>query len=149
MSSRESASADRHPLVTGRVLIDGEAEGDVLRLDVPLSFWGGVDAETGIVTQPRHPAHGESIAGKVLAVKRMAGSSSSSAIMLELIHRGKAPAAVLISEPDAILALGVLVAREMGYGSLPVLQCSCDALEPGRRVRVRTGGRVFARNDAR
>jgi predicted aconitase with swiveling domain len=50
------------------------------------------------------------------------GSSSSSYIMLELLAGGHAPAAVLVPEPDAILSLGVIVAREMGYASMPVVQ---------------------------
>lgn len=145
LSSDHSGADDLRLLVSGRVLMDGEAEGEVMRLEVPLSFWGGVDPATGVVTQPRHPAHGESVAGKVLAMRRTVGSSSSSAVMLELIHCGKAPAALLLGEPDAILALGVVVAREMGYATIPVIQCDIDALESGRRVRIRAHGRVFAR----
>jgi predicted aconitase with swiveling domain len=63
------------------------------------------------------------------------GSSSSSAVLLELIHNGCAPIALLLGEPDAILALGVIVAREMGYGTLPVVQCEVGAL-PRRAGRV-------------
>lgn len=132
------------PLVDARVLIDGDTRGEVLRLDAPLSFWGGVDAATGVITQPRHPACGQCIAGKILVLRRTIGSSSSSAVMLELIHRGKAPAALLIAEPDAILALGVVVAREMGYGSLPVLACDIDELTSGQSVRIAAGGHVHA-----
>jgi len=125
-----------------RALVDGEAEGEVLRLDAPLSFWGGIDAETGVITQPRHPNHDQCVSGKILAMERTIGSSSSGAILLELIYRGKAPAALLLGEPDAILILGVVVAREMGYGTLPVLQCPVADLATGERVRVAPGGSV-------
>lgn len=125
-----------------KALVDGEAEGEVLRLDAPLSFWGGVDAETGRITQPRHPNHDQCVSGKILAMERAVGSSSSGAVLLELIYRGKAPAALLLGEPDAILALGVVVAREMGYGTLPVLQCPVADLATGERLRISPGGRL-------
>ena len=43
------------------------------------------------------------------------GSSSAAAILLELVHAGLAPAAVVLHEPDAILLLGLIVAQEMGW----------------------------------
>jgi len=128
--------------IPGRVLVAGEAEGPLLRLDEPLSFWGGVDPATGLVTQPRHPAHGRSVAGTVLALPWGIGSSSSSAVLLELIHAGRAPVALLMGEADAILALGVVVAREMGYGEIPVVECEVAALPGQGWVRVSTDGRV-------
>jgi len=111
-----------------RVLIAGEAEGPLLRLAAPISFWGGVDPKSGTISDPRHPDHGRSIAGTVLAIPATIGSSSSSAVMLELLRGGKAPAALLLGTVDAILTLGVIVAREMGYGSIPVLALSADAI---------------------
>jgi len=130
--------------VAGRVLVAGEAEGPLLRLAEPLSFWGGVDPASGRITQPRHPDHGRCVAGTVLAMPRGIGSSSSSAVLLELIHHGCAPAALLMGAAAAILALGVVVAREMGFGTLPVLECRVDALPGGARLRVTGGGRVVA-----
>ena len=129
-------------MLQGRPLIDGETEGVLLRLAAPLSFWGGVDPRTGVITQPRHPDHRASIAATILAIPRVVGSSSSSSVLLELIHQGKAPKAILLAEPDAITALGVLVAREMGFASLPVIQVALDGLLSGMRLRVTQGGRV-------
>ena len=94
-------------MVTGRVLVAGAGEGPLLRLSAPISFWGGVDPLSGRIADPRHPDHGRSVAGMVLAVPSAVGSSSSSAIMLELLRNGVAPAAVLMGTADAILALGV------------------------------------------
>ena len=107
-----------------RILVAGEAQGPLLRLAAPISFWGGVDAGTGRIADPRHPDHGASIAGTVLAIQATIGSSSSSAVILELLRLGKAPAALLLGEVDAILTLGVVVAREMGYPTIPVLALS-------------------------
>ena len=61
------------------------------------------------------PQHGKNIAGRVLFLPGTIGSSSASAVLLELVHAGHAPAALVLHEPDAILLLGLIVAREMGW----------------------------------
>ncbi len=106
------------------VLFPGSASGLLLRLTEPLSFWGGVDPSTGSIIQVRHPQCGQSIAGAVLALPGTIGSSSSSAVLLELIRAGKAPAALLLAERDAILLIGCIVAREMGWAAPPALRVS-------------------------
>jgi len=114
-------TAIRGPRIQGEVLIPGTAEAPVLCLDKPISFWGGVDPFSGRITDPRHPNHGAVIGGRILVLPGTIGSSSSSAVMLELMASGKAPAALILAEPDAILVLGAVVAREMGHGSIPAL----------------------------
>ena len=86
-----------------------------LALTAPISFWGGVDPKTGVIADTRHPQSGQSIAGRVLLVPGTVGSSSAAAILLELVHAGLAPAAMVLHEPDAILLLGLIVAKEMGW----------------------------------
>ena len=100
------------PAVTARPLI----------LTAPISFWGGVDPKTSRIADVRHPQHGSEIAGTILMLPGTIGSSSASAILLELIHRGIAPAAIIMREPDAILLLGVIVAREMGWKGMGAYQ---------------------------
>ena len=133
-------------VVRGRVLIAGEGAGPLLRLMAPLSFWGGVDPKTGRVSDPRHPQHGESVAGTILALAEPRGSSSSSAIMLELIARGIAPAALLLGQLDAILTLGIVVARELGHATLPALEVAPEDLArlPEGRLKVATDGTISA-----
>jgi predicted aconitase with swiveling domain len=102
------------------VLLGGApVQGEVLALTAPISFWGGVDPKTGRIADPRHPEYGEEIAGRVLLVPATVGSSSAAAILLELVHAGRAPAAVVLHEPDAILLLGLIVAKEMGM-AIPI-----------------------------
>ena len=129
----------------GRVLIEGQAKGPLLRLTAPLSFWGGVDPKTGRISDPRHPEHDRSVTGTVLAIPSPRGSSSSSAIMLELIARRLAPAALLLGEADAILALGIVVAREMGHPTLPALEFPVGDMMrlPEGVLRVEVDGSVL------
>jgi predicted aconitase with swiveling domain len=131
--------------VRGEVLIPGEARGPLLRLRSPISFWGGIDPATGRVADPRHPDFGVETTGTVLCVPETVGSSSSSAILLDLLRIGRAPAALVLGHADAILTLGVVVAREMGYPTIPVVEIPpsrMDAFRPGRTVRVRADGTV-------
>jgi predicted aconitase with swiveling domain len=116
-------------IAKARVLVGGSGRGPLLRLRAPISFWGGVDPVSGRIADPRHPDHGAAIGGTVLVVPAAVGSSSSSAILLELIREGTAPAAVVMGKADAILALGVVVARELGHSGPPVLELSSPMLD--------------------
>ncbi|XBO41782.1 DUF126 domain-containing protein [Alsobacter sp. KACC 23698] len=123
---------------------DRDAEGVVLALSAPISFWGGVDPKTGDIIDARHPQRGECVAGRVLALPGTIGSSSASAVLLELVHAGKAPAAILMTEPDAILLLGLVVAREMGWATPPALRVGAQDQRriADRRVVVDRQGRL-------
>lgn len=114
--------------VRGRVLVAGSGQGPLLRLTHPISFWGGVDPVRGVISDPRHPQFGASLAGRVLAIPSAVGSSSSSAIMLELLREKTAPAAILLGRADAILALGAVVGQELGYDPIPILEVPMEAL---------------------
>jgi predicted aconitase with swiveling domain len=116
-----------------------------LRLDQPISFWGGVDPVSGTISDPRHANYGASISGTVLAIASTVGSSSSSAIMLELLREGTAPAAILLGKVDAILSLGVIVGQELGYAGIPILEVPVDdfaSFEQGVRLYVAADGAV-------
>ena len=131
--------------VRAEVLLPGEAvTAPCLALTAPISFWGGVDPRSGEIIDARHPQRGRSVAGTVLALPGTIGSSSASAVLLELVHAGKAPAAILIAEPDAILLLGLVVAREMGWATPPALKLSAalQAGLAGKRLSIATDGAI-------
>ena len=131
--------------IAAKVVIDGTAEGRILHLAEPISFWGGIDPQSGVVIDARHPDLGRSISGRVLCLPGMIGSSSASAVMLELLRARLAPAALVLGETDAILALGVVVGREMGYRAIPVLELALaeqKKLPQDALVRVHEGGMI-------
>lgn len=121
--------------VTCTPLIEGDAQGRVLRLDAPISFWGGVDPETSEICLAGHPQHGQRIAGTMLVIERLIGSSSSSAVMLELLYRGLAPKALILGQADAILPIGALVAGQMGWTACPVVVIA-------QPLRLQTGDQI-------
>ena len=120
-------------------LIDGTAEGTVLRLDAPISFWGGVDPQTSKICLAGHPQQGQPIAGTILVIERLIGSSSSSAVMLELLYRGIGPAALVLGGRDAILPIGSLVAGQMGWTPCPVFLLENPPFQTGDRLRMNDG----------
>ena len=100
-------------------VLPGIGKGRVLKLP-SLSLWGGIDPFTGTLTDPALPHSGESVKDRVLMIAEPVGSSSSSAVLLELLHGGHAPAAIVLGRMDAIVGLGILVAREMGWATIPL-----------------------------
>ena len=134
--------------IQGRVLIRGRATGRLCCLSKPISLWGGVEPTTGRIIDPRHPDYGRDITGSVLVLPATIGSSSSSAIMLELLRQRHAPAAVVLGSVDAILTLGVSVAREMGYPSIPVVAVDDVTMLPAVGVATVTeDGRIRMRSE--
>lgn len=124
-------------------LIAGKASGETLKLSAPISFWGGVDPKTGTIIDARHPERGHSIAGRILVLPGTIGSSSASAVLLELVHAGRAPAAIIMPEPDAILLLGLVVAREMGWVIPPAFRANREQQETlGATLSISADGRV-------
>lgn len=103
------------------VLVEGQATGEVVVMESPLSFWGGYDPRAGVVIDAAHPQHRESLSGKIVAMPHGRGSSSSSAVLAEALRLGTGPAAIVLGEPDQIVVTGVLVARMLYGVECPVI----------------------------
>ena len=111
--------ADSQPPV--RVLVAGSAEGPVMALDEPLSFWGGLDPETGLIIDHHHPQVGQSVSGSILVMHAGRGSSSASSVLAEAIRLRTAPSAIVLREVDEIIVIGAVVADELYGVATPVV----------------------------
>jgi predicted aconitase with swiveling domain len=130
------------------VLVDGEGSGPALVLVRPLSFWGGVDATTGRIIDQRHPQVGASVSGMVLVMEAGRGSSSASSVLIEAVRLMTAPAAIVMLEPDEIVALGAVVAGALYGTTLPVVVVDHElfgSLRSGEQILVR--GNTITRAD--
>lgn len=94
----------------GRAIVGGSAEGVALVSVEPVSFYGGVDPETGIVTEPRHCIEGENVKNRVLIFPRGKGSTVGSYVIYRMKKKGVAPSAILNSETDMITTTGCVIA---------------------------------------
>ena len=108
----------------GRPIVPGSAEGTALVSREPLSFWGGVCPKTGEVIDRRHELSGENVAGKVFVFPTGRGSSTSSAVLMQSIKAGVAPAAIINLSVDSILALGSIVSDELYHQTVPIVVLS-------------------------
>jgi cis-L-3-hydroxyproline dehydratase len=124
-------------MIQGRSLIDGTASGELLVTDTSLSFWGGVNDETGVIVDKHHPLQGECIMGRIFAIPSSRGSCTGSVVLLELLLKERAPAALVFQHVEQILTLGVIVAKAMFELSIPVLVVS-----PKDFSSLRTGAPV-------
>jgi predicted aconitase with swiveling domain len=117
----------------GKVVFRGEARGLALVSREPLSFWGGYDWQTGEIIDRRHELSGAIAKGKVLAVPFTRGSSTTTAVLLEAIRAGTAPAAIITTGVDFFFALASVVAEELYATPLPLV-----ALAEGDFTKLRT-----------
>ena len=126
----------------------GTATGPALVLSAPLSFWGGVDPSDGTIIDRRHPQAGESVRGTVLVMPSGRGSSSSSSVLAETIRAGTGPVAIVLAEPDGILALGALVGSKLYGTTVPVVVVddrTYRSITKGDEVQIRGGDRPEVR----
>jgi predicted aconitase with swiveling domain len=121
----------------GRTLVPCEARGPALVLSETLSFWGGLDPATGTIVDVHHPQRGVVVTGTVLVMPGGRGSSSSSSVLAEAIRAGTAPAAIILGEPDPIIALGAFVARELYGASIPIVVLDLNDADTGSGVNLR------------
>jgi predicted aconitase with swiveling domain len=112
-------------MVAARVLNPGTAEGPVLVVEEPLSFWGAFDPLTGLIIDTHHPQRGACLAQRIVVMPETRGSGSASGSIAEAIRRGTAPLALILMKPDVNLAVGSFIAATLYGKSCPVL--SVDA----------------------
>jgi uncharacterized protein len=117
--------------LTGRAIFPGRVEGLALVSRMGISFYGGVDPETGLVTDPGHDLYGQSISGVVLVFPSGKGSTVGSYILYRLKNNGHAPAAILNADCETITAVGCIISE------IPCIdQLEIDQLTTGMRLRV-------------
>jgi len=97
--------------LSGRVIFGGKAEGIALVSSSPMSFYGGVDPDTGKVIERGHELRGESVKGRVLVFPNGKGSTVGSYVLYRLKKNGAAPSAILNSRCETIVAVGAIISE--------------------------------------
>ncbi|CAE6898162.1 MULTISPECIES: aconitase X swivel domain-containing protein [Paraburkholderia] len=96
-------------VLLGRKIVTGKASGNAIVTNEAISFNGGVDNMTGIVTEPGHQLEGQNIAGKVLVFLTGKGSTGGSYKIYDMVSRGTAPVAFIQVNPEAITTIGAII----------------------------------------
>ena len=128
--------------ITGWRVTSGAARGPVLKLDAPVSFWGGIGPD-GAIIDVHHPQHGAEVSGRILVMRSGRGSSSGTYVLAELLRLNLAPAGIVLTEPDGIIATGALVAAELYDVRMPIVTVSdadYDSIEDGVTASIAMDG---------
>jgi len=118
-------------ILQGRVICAGNARGEALVSGSAISFFGGIDPDTGLVVEKGHELQGQSVAGRVLVFPHGKGSTVGSYTLYRLKHNGRAPAAILNAECETIIAVGCIIAEIPCLDQLPLA-----SLHSGQHISV-------------
>jgi uncharacterized protein len=118
----------------GRIIYKGKAEGEALVTSMPISFYGGVDPNTGIVLEKGHELQGQSIKGKILVFPQGKGSTVGSYTLYRMKKNGTAPAGMINRETETIVAVGAIISE------IPFV----DKIDVSK---IKTGSTVIIEND--
>ena len=119
-------------LVRGRKISGGTAEGLALVSHEPISFFGGVNPDSGEVTEKGHELQGTTVKDRVLIFPRGKGSTVGSYTLYRMKKNGVAPRAIINLECEPIVAVGAIIS------DIPAL----DRLEKDPLSLIQTGNRL-------
>jgi predicted aconitase with swiveling domain len=98
-------------IFNGRSIFPGKVQGKALVSRMGISFYGGVDPETGVITETGHDLEGQSVASSILVFPSGKGSTVGSYILYRLKKNGLAPLAIVNAECETITAVGCIIAE--------------------------------------
>jgi hypothetical protein len=124
-------------VIKGRKVSKGKGEGEALVTTQPISFLAGVDPDQGIVIDRTHELRGQCITGKILVFPRGKGSTGGTWIIMRLADNNTAPAAIINTETDPIIAIGSILA------GIPLI----DKLDVDPTILIKTGDYVVVDAD--
>lgn len=107
-------------ILQGREIYPGLASGQTLVSKMGISFYGGVDPESGLIVEKGHDLEGQCIEGKILVFPTGKGSTVGSYTLYRLAKNRRAPAAIVNSACETITAVGCIIAEIPCIDSLPI-----------------------------
>ena len=132
-------------LSNGRVLVEGSAQGKILFLDEPLSFWGGFDPANGEIIDVHHPQAGEIVGGKILVMPSSKGSAGTPACIAETLRNGFGPLAFVLGTADVNICVGVSVANRLYELNVPVVEIASTSVASFKnidRIQIHKNGTI-------
>lgn len=95
----------------GRTVVGGKVSGRALVSPEPVCFLGGVQIESGIVTEKGHPLEGKTLKDRVLIFPIGKGSTGGSYLIYATVKNGNGPCAVVNAKADPVTATGCILAE--------------------------------------
>ena len=107
--------------IKGRVMVEGEAEGEAVVSGRAFTFAHGVDPTSGIVTDVRSDIRSVNVRGKILVYPFGKGSTTGASWFLETVRNGNEPKAVLTQASEPIIVVGSVLAKVLYGRIIPVM----------------------------
>jgi predicted aconitase with swiveling domain len=95
----------------GRIILKGKAQEEALTTLQPISFYGGVDPNTGEIIEKGHELQGKSVKGKILVFPTGKGSTVGSYTLYRMKKNGTAPAGIINKECETVVAVGAIISE--------------------------------------
>ena len=95
----------------GRIILRGTVQEEALVTSMPISFYGGVDMNSGEVIEKGHELQGKSVKGKILVFPTGKGSTVGSYTLYRLKKNGVAPAGIINRECETVVAVGAIISE--------------------------------------
>ena len=125
----------------GRIISKGIGEGEALATSQPISFYGGVDPNTGEIIEKGHELQGKSVKGKILVFPNGKGSTVGSYTLYRMKKNGMAPAGIINKECETIIAVGAIISE------IPCVdKVDISGIKTGDSVRIADGVVTMTRN---
>jgi len=118
----------------GRIISKGNAEAEVLKTTMPISFYGGVDPNTGVVIEKGHELQGMSVKDKILVFPQGKGSTVGSYTLYRMKKNSVAPAAMINKECETIVAVGAIISEIPCVDKIDI-------------TKIKTGDHIRVEND--
>ncbi len=100
---------ERKMELKGRIIFKGVAEGEALTTSQPISFYGGVDPDTGVIIEKGHELEGKEVKGKILVFPNGKGSTVGSYTLYRMKKNDTAPVGIINKECETVVAVGVII----------------------------------------
>jgi len=118
-----------------KIIVQGKAQGKILKTTSPINFLGAVDKQTGIIRDKKYDIFEKTIKDTVLVFPHGIGSSVGAYTIYSLKFHQTAPAAMICQKADLTVASGCALAN------IPMIVVSNEefnSLNDGNQITVDT-----------
>jgi len=118
----------------GRIISKGVAKGEALTTLQPISFYGGVDPDTGEIIEKGHELEGKKLKGKILVFPNGKGSTVGSYTLYRMKKNDTAPAGIINEECETVVAVGAIISE------IPCIdKIDISKIKTGDFIRLKNG----------
>jgi predicted aconitase with swiveling domain len=121
--------------LSGRPVFPGQGSGPALVTREPINFTAALTKIANVPLSRRtelrdahHPLFGRNIAGRVIVFPSCIGSTHTGLVLLDLVSKGRGPAALVVQRSDSLLVSGIVLSDVWFHRSIPIVEYAGDDL---------------------